>query len=195
MGYSRKILDAFALMYELHGDQLRKQTEIPYYTHPMAVAAVVAERGGNEEQFIAALLHDAVEDQGGETTLALIRERFGERIAELVAGCSDSFSTPKPPWRERKDAFLARIRQATPDVRLIVAADKLHNARSILNDLHEHGDRIWSRFKAGKDGSLWYYGEIVRALSDGWSHPILRELSETIDEVQRKASSLEQRNA
>lgn len=191
MSFSRRVIDAFALTYELHADQLRKQTEIPYYTHPMAVAAIVAERGGSEDQFIAALLHDAVEDQGGEATLALIRHRFGDRVAEMVAGCSDSFSTPKPPWRDRKEAFLRRIKQADPDVRLIVAADKLHNARSILNDLYEHGDLLWSRFKAGKDGSLWYYAEIVRALSDGWSHPILRELSETVDAVQRKSASLE----
>jgi (p)ppGpp synthase/HD superfamily hydrolase len=188
MEYSPRIVDAFAFAYELHRTQVRKGSEAPYITHLMAVAAIVGRHGGDEEQFIAALLHDAVEDQGGRETLECIRARFGDTVAQYVAGCSDSDMDPKPPWQQRKERFIENARRAPPKLRLIIAADKLHNARVTVSDLCEQGNAVWKRFKAGRDDLLWYYGEMVRALGAGWSHPVLRELADAVDLLHRRAT-------
>jgi GTP pyrophosphokinase len=184
------LAEAFAFAYELHGGQRRKGSDVPYVTHLMAVAALVGEYGGNEDQMVAALLHDAAEDQGGETALERIRERFGTVVADYVAGCSDTFSAPKPPWRERKEQFLRGLESASPDLRLIIAADKLHNVRSILRDLNACGNGVWDRFTGGRDGTLWYHAEAVRALAEGWSAPIVMELADAVDALHRKAEAL-----
>lgn len=191
MEYSPRIVDAFAFAYELHRKQVRKGSRVPYITHLMGVAAIVGRYAGDEDQFIAALLHDAVEDQGGLETLDRIRERFGDTVAGYVAGCSDSDDSPKPPWRERKERFIAFVKSAPPEQRLVIAADKLHNARAIVSDLHEKGNALWDLFKAGREGTLWYYAEVVRALGEGWTHPLLRELSHAVDAMQRLAVRLE----
>jgi len=191
MEYSPRIVDAFAFAYALHRTQVRKGSHVPYITHLMGVAAIVGRYGGDEDQFIAALLHDAVEDQGGRETLDRIREAFGADVARYVEGCTDSDTQPKPPWRDRKERFIENTKCAEPRIRLIIAADKLHNARSIISDLDECGNEVWRRFKAGQDDTLWYYGEMVRALSTGWSHPILRELSSAVDDMHRRACELE----
>jgi (p)ppGpp synthase/HD superfamily hydrolase len=164
---------------------------VPYLTHLMGVAAIVGRYGGDEEQFIAALFHDAVEDQGGRETLERIRERFGDTVAGYVEGCTDSDRDPKPPWQERKEQFIEAASHASPEQKLIVAADKLHNARSIVSDLHDRGNAVWKMFKGGREGTLWYYSEIVRALSTGWSHRLLRELAEEVDIMHRIALRLE----
>ena len=187
MEYSPRVVEAFAYAYALHRTQVRKGSRVPYITHLMEVAAIVGRYGGDEDQFIAALLHDAVEDQGGRKTLSAIRERFGPKVAEYVEGCTDSYEIPKPEWRERKTKFIEITVSAPPKQKLIIAADKLHNARSILSDLHEKGDKAWAIFKSGRDEVLWYYAEMVCALSSGWSHPILRELADTVDTMQRLA--------
>jgi len=191
MEYSPRIVDAFAFTYELHRKQVRKGSHVPYITHLMGVAAIVGRHGGDEDQFIAALLHDAVEDQGGLETLERIRERFGDTVAAYVAGCSDSDNSPKPPWRERKERFIEFAKTASHEQRLVIAADKLHNVRSIISDLYEQGNAVWGLFKAGREGTLWYYAEIVRALGEGWTHPLLRELSHAVDAMQRLAIRLE----
>lgn len=191
MEYSPRIVDAFAFTYELHRKQVRKGSRVPYITHLMGVAAIVGRYAGDEDQFIAALLHDAVEDQGGLETLDRIRERFGDTVAGYVAGCSDSDDSPKPAWRERKERFIAFVKSAPPEQRLVIAADKLHNARAIVSDLHEKGNALWDLFKAGREGTLWYYAEVVRALGEGWTHPLLRELSHAVDAMQRLAVRLE----
>lgn len=183
MACTYRLVEAFALACELHADQKRKGTDIPYVTHLMATAALVGEYGGDENQIVAALLHDAVEDAGGLPILERIREAFGPLVAQYVSACSDAFSRPKPPWEERKRAFLSKIPQAAPEVRLIVAADKLHNARCTLNDLVEKGPQIWERFGGRRDGTLWYYNEIIAALGRGWDHPLLRQLSATVEEL------------
>jgi len=188
MTYSPRIVDAFTMAYDLHREQFRKGMDVPYITHLAAVASLVGDYGGNEDQFIAALLHDAVEDQGGDQTLERIRDRFGTTVADYVSGCSDSNTVPRPAWQQRKEAFIQRIGDAHPDLKLIVAADKLHNARTTTSDLYESGRKVWAKFNGGKDGSLWYYAEMVRALSHGWTHPILRELARTVDALQRKAA-------
>jgi GTP pyrophosphokinase len=153
----------------------------------MAVAALVGEYGGDEDEIIAALLHDVVEDGGGLDALAQIRERFGERVERIVAGCSDAVFQPKPPWRERKEAFIDRVSSAPPDLRLVVAADKLHNVRSILHDVARQGDAVWDRFAGRRDGTLWYYPAVTEALGAGWSHPILSDLEQAVDELSQYA--------
>jgi (p)ppGpp synthase/HD superfamily hydrolase len=188
MPYSPRVVDAFSLASELHAAQTRKGSDIPYVTHLMAVAGLVGEFGGSEDQVIAALLHDAAEDQGGEATLAAIRDRFGDTVAGYVDGCSDTFEDPKPAWQERKQAFLDAIAQASPELRLIVACDKLHNTRSLTQALVADGDGLWDRFTGGRDGTLWYYAECVLRLSEGWSHPVLRELAHAVDRLQRAAA-------
>ena len=125
---------ALSLASSLHASQARKGGEVPYIAHLLAVCALVLEAGGDEDLAIAALLHDAVEDQGGESTLLIIRQRFGDRVADVVNGCTDTDETPKPPWKQRKQDYLDHLRGAPDDVRLVSAADKVHNARSILFD-------------------------------------------------------------
>lgn len=177
MIYTDRILDAVILMQELHGRQARKCGGAPYITHLFAVAALVGEFGGSEDQFIAALLHDAVEDQGGKTVLDAIRGQFRDSVAELVWACSDAWEDPKPPWRARKEAHIARVPLAPIDARLILAADKLHNMQSMIRSYTPEDDSgYWLQFKGGREGTLWYYDAMGRALQEGWEHPILAEL-------------------
>ena len=131
----------------------------------MAVSAVVLEAGGDEDLAIAALLHDAVEDQGGQPTLQTIRHMFGDRVASVVMECSDTDREPKPPWRERKEKYLAHLSSASSDALLVSIADKLHNARSVLADYRRHKENLWMRFNAGKEEQFWYYGELVRVFT------------------------------
>lgn len=181
------------MAHALHAQQKRKGCDTPYITHPMAVAALVGDYGGTEDQVIAALLHDAVEDQGGLDTLAQIRAQFGEAVADLVWACSDSHEAPKPPWRARKEAFLARIASLPVEARLVIAADKLHNARATCTDLRSAAPDFWTRFNGGHDNTLWYYAEAVRALSAEWTHPVLDELAEAVDRLHRLAEAARQR--
>jgi len=178
--------EALAFASELHETQLRKGTETPYISHLLSVAALVLEDGGDEEEAIAALLHDAVEDQGGMKTLERIRARFGDRVAAIVEGCSDSLSTPRPPWRERKESYIEHVKTASPSVLRVSAADKLHNARSILTDYRRHGDAIWSRFKGGKDGTLWSYGELGKAFREAGGSPLADEFALVVDELTKE---------
>lgn len=187
--YTQRVLEALTLAFELHAGQRRRGPErVPYVTHLLGVAAIVGEYGGDEDLFIAALLHDAAEDQGGQETLDRIREQFGPHVAELVLACSDTLEMPKPPWRERKEKHLAEAAVAPPDVRLIVAADKLHNMRSVYRGLRQHGEDTWKAFKGGREGSLWYYESMYEALSTGWDHPILETLKEQLDALKGLAA-------
>jgi (p)ppGpp synthase/HD superfamily hydrolase len=177
-----------ALVYAsgLHRAQLRKGTRIPYVSHLLAVTAIVLERGGDEETAIAALLHDAAEDCGGTPVLEEIRRRFGERVATLVAGCTDDTPLPgaaKAPWRPRKEAYLAHLPHAADAVRLISAADKLHNARSTLTAL-QHGEDVWSRFAGGREGTLWYYHRLIEIFRTAGPHDLGEELARTVAEIE-----------
>ena len=183
MPVSPRLSDAFALARALHANQTRKGSGIPYITHLMSVAALVGEYGGNEDQMIAALLHDAVEDQGGRPTLRRIRTAFGDAVANLVDGCSDADTVPKPPWRARKQAFIDQTRSAAPPLKLVIAADKLHNLLSIARDVENHGPEVWNRFRGKRDGTVWYHEEIVRALAENWEHPILAPLAEAVERM------------
>jgi (p)ppGpp synthase/HD superfamily hydrolase len=154
---------ALAYAEELHRDQKRKASEVPYISHLLAVCALVIENGGDEDQAIAALLHDAVEDQGGEGTLSVILARFGERVARIVLACSDTAVVPKPEWRPRKETYIARMESEGEDVLLVSLADKVHNARSILLDHQAIGDEVWTRFNGKQEGTLWYYRALCEA--------------------------------
>ena len=167
-----------ALLYasELHRNQVRKGTDIPYIAHLLSVTALVLEDGGSEDEAIAALLHDAVEDQGGQATLAEIRRRFGEQVAAWVMELSDTDTIPKPPWQERKDDYLEHLANASPEVLRISLADKLHNAHSLLDDLRLVGNETWDRFNGGKTGTLWYYRSLADLFQARLASPRAAEL-------------------
>ncbi len=186
MPYTEKFEDALVYAARLHRDQTRKGTGIPYVTHLLAVAAIVGENGGTEDEVVAALLHDAPEDAGGESRLAEIRSRFGDAVADVVAGCTDTYERAKPPWRERKEAYLAHLAGAPAPVRLVSAADKLHNARSVLADYRNIGEDLWARFNGGREGTLWYYRAVTDTLAgDG---PVADELGRVVAEMERLAT-------
>ena len=187
MPYGEKFERALLCASRLHESQYRKGTSIPYVTHLLAVASIVGENGGTEDEVVAALLHDAPEDQGGEDTLEDIRARFGDSVAEIVDGCTDTYEDPKPAWRPRKEAYVAHVRTAPASVRLVSAADKLHNARSILADLRAVGDELWERFTGGKKGTLWYYRTLVEAYNGADSNPIVEELDRVVREIEALA--------
>lgn len=152
-----RFLRALAFAAEKHAGQTRKASTIPYIAHLMGVASLVLEAGGDEDLAIAALLHDVVEDCGGTPMLKEVRRRFGSRVAKVVEGCTDADTDPKPPWRERKESYIRHLRKADTDTRLVSAADKLNNVRSILADYRQIGESVWSRFNGGREGTLWYY--------------------------------------
>ncbi len=187
MAYGEKFEDALTYAARLHRDQTRKGTSTPYVTHLLAVAAIVGENGGTEDEAVAALLHDAPEDRGGKERLEEIRTRFGGAVAEIVDGCTDTYEDPKPAWRPRKEAYVAHVATAPASVRLVSAADKLHNARSILADLHALGDELWSRFTGGKEGTLWYYRALTEAYARAGQNPIVEELDRVVREIEALA--------
>jgi (p)ppGpp synthase/HD superfamily hydrolase len=177
--------DALLFAARLHQDQARKGAEqIPYLAHLMSVAALVLEAGGDEDEAIAALLHDAVEDQGGLPTLVAIRERFGDRVAEVVLGCTDAHTHPKPSWYARKERYIAHVRHASPAVRRVSLADKLHNVRAILHDQRQIGDAIFARFAGGKRGTLWYYRALAEVFKETHSGPNAAELDRAVSEME-----------
>ena len=186
-----------ALLYagRLHRKQRRKGGDVPYVAHLLAAASLALDHGGDEDEAIAALLHDAVEDQGGAGVREEIQQRFGARVAEIVDGCTDTDITPKPPWEQRKRAFLSRLESASESVRLVCAADKLHNARSTLSDYRRLGDELWSRFRGGKQGTLWYYRALADVLLQGGTNPLVEELSRTVSELEDLARTLSERDA
>lgn len=189
MEYSGRLSEAFAYAMVLHGTQKRKGTQIPYVTHLMAVAGLVGEYGGDEDLVIAGLLHDAVEDQGGSKTLCQIRKRFGKRVAQVVEACSDTDVEPKPPWHDRKEAYIEHLRSADSDTALVSAADKLHNVRTIIEAQHQEGDAVFDRFTGEKKGTLWYYRSLVETFERiPGDAPIVHELARAVKEMERLAA-------
>jgi GTP pyrophosphokinase len=171
----------------VHAGQTRKGTTIPYISHLLGVASIALEYGATETEAIAALLHDAGEDAGGEGRIADIRRRFGNAVADIVEGCTDTVENPKPAWRERKQKYIDHVASASPSVILVSAADKLHNARAILSDYREIGEQIWLRFNGGKDGTLWYYRELLSAFRTSGDTPLLRELDAVVTQLEEMA--------
>jgi (p)ppGpp synthase/HD superfamily hydrolase len=185
-----KFLEAVGEARRLHGGA-RKGTDVPYVAHLLAVCALVLEDGGSEEEAIAALLHDAVEDAGGRQRLELIRFRFGERVADIIDACSDSYDEPKPPWKPRKEAYLEHLRLEGRDEALRVSlADKLHNARCVLMDYRAIGDRVWERFttRSGAD-QLWYYRQLANIFAQRRPGPMTEELGRVVSELESLASA------
>ena len=189
MTLTKRFQEALTFAAELHSTQTRKGTDIPYVAHLLAVCGTVLENGGIEDEAIAALLHDGIEDQGGAPTREVIRARFGDRVVEIVDGCTDAEGEPKPPWRQRKEAYLAHLRDAPAAVLLVSAADKLHNARAVLTDYRELGEALWDRFNGGREGTLWYYQSLVDVLGATPAAPqqLASELARTVGELVRLA--------
>ena len=188
---SARFDQAFSYASHLHASQTRKGSRTPYIAHLLGVAALVLEDGGSEDEAIAGLLHDSVEDHPREGhTEEEIRLLFGERVLKIVIGCTDAFAHPKPPWKKRKLAYLAHLTSAPPDVRRVSAADKLHNARAVLHDYRHQGERLWRRFNAGKKDQLWYYRSLVDVLKKGRRRPgpLVRELERVVFELEQAVS-------
>lgn len=184
---SRRFDEALVWAAELHREQFRKGSGVPYVSHLLAAASLVIEHGGGEDQAIAALLHDAIEDQGGLKTRDEILRRFGPRVTEIVEGCTDSHADPKPEWKDRKESYIAVIGRKSASIRLVSAADKLHNARCILSDYRALGDEVWQRFQADKEETLWYYREVTAALIRSGRTPLVDELERVVGEIERLA--------
>lgn len=186
---SGRFTEALSLACILHRRQPRKGTQIPYVAHLLAVASIALEHGATEDCAIAALLHDAIEDQGGVAIEMRIRDTFGDAVADIVRACSDTDVVPKPPWRERKQRYIDHIGAAgtTASARLVSAADKLHNARSILADYRVHGEAVWARFTGGRDGTLWYYRALVSVFVKADETPLVKELNRVVTELEALA--------
>jgi (p)ppGpp synthase/HD superfamily hydrolase len=186
--YGPRFEDALILAAQSFASVRRKATGVPYLAHLLWVTATVAEHHGDEDQLIAALLHDYLEDVEGSSS-AQLEARYGPRVAWLVRELSDTTVRPKPPWRERKERYLAHLPGASPEVKLISAADKLHNVRSCVQDYQTDGEALFDRFRGGREGTLWYFREVNRALGQGWPHPIMHELGEQVALLHRLASA------
>lgn len=182
----QKFAAALQMAAWLHRDQVRKGTSVPYVSHLMAVASLALENGADEDEAVAALLHDAVEDAGGRPMLEGIRAAFGERVAEIVDGCTDAWEDPKPAWLSRKRAYLAHLAAAGPSIRLVSASDKLHNARAILSDLRDQGESVWDRFSQKKTGTLWYYRALADAFLRHGPERLARELDATVSAIEQE---------
>ena len=187
MPSTARFCEALEYAVQLHVGQRRKGSDTPYIAHLLSVTAIVLEHGASEDEAIAALLHDAVEDQGGAPVREEIRRRFGPAVAAIVDGCSDSETIPKPPWRERKEKFLAQLPSAGRSVHLVTAADKLHNTRSLVDDYREHGESLWDRFSGGRTGTLWYYRAVVDLLASSLPGPLVEKLGRAVSELERIA--------
>ncbi|MGA2796230.1 MAG: HD domain-containing protein [Thermoguttaceae bacterium] len=188
MQLTARFNDALQYAVQLHAGQVRKVSGEPYVAHLLGVTSLALDYGADEDEAIAALLHDAIEDQGGIATGEEIERRFGPAVAAIVRGCTDSDTMPKPPWQERKDVFLARLVHASPSIRLVVASDKLHNVRSLLRDYRSQGEAIWRHFKGGREKTLWYYRQVVEVLKRSGIIPLIEELEQTVAEFQNLAA-------
>ena len=184
MRLGKRFEQALKFAVQLHRDQLRKGTRTPYVSHLLGVTALVLEDGGSEDEAIAALLHDAVEDQGGLKTFTEIQKQFGDYVAQIVDGCTDTYLNPKPPWRQRKERYLEHLQHAPKEVLRVSLADKLHNARTILVALRQNGKAVWKRFNGGKEGTLWYYHSLVEVFLARSSSPMVGELVRVVAQIE-----------
>ncbi len=183
---NESFIQAVSFAKEVHKGHLRKGTQIPYISHLMAVASLVLESGGSEDEAIAALLHDAVEDGGGEPVLDEIKKRFGQNVASIVDDCTETYEDPKPPWKGRKDAYISHIKEGSPSVKLVSCADKLHNVRCILSDYRQVGEVLWNRFSASKEETLWFYqsmADVLCASEDGIK--VYADLDNAVKELEK----------
>jgi (p)ppGpp synthase/HD superfamily hydrolase len=184
--YSERLIDALAVAARLHAGQRRKGSDIPYLSHLLGTCAIALDYGAGEDEAIAALLHDAIEDVQPTVVARAAVAAFGPEVLRIVEGCTDSDTHPKPPWRDRKQAYVAHVADLDGPVLLVSTADKLHNSRSIVSDLRRFGDATWDRFKGRRDGSLWYYRVLVDAFRANPAH-----LPELVDELDQAVSEME----
>ena len=180
-----RLVEAVAVAARLHATQVRKGTTIPYVSHLLGTCAIALEYGADEDEAIAALLHDAIEDNDPVMARAEV-DRFGPVVRELVEACTDTDEDPKPPWRPRKEAYIARIATEGRGALLVSASDKLHNARAIVADLHRHGPAVWERFNPESD-QLWYYRSLVTAYRENAEREpaLIAELERTVSEMEQ----------
>ncbi|MBP6177958.1 MAG: HD domain-containing protein [Anaerolineales bacterium] len=187
-----RLHEALQFTFKLHGRDARKESNVPYVAHLLSVCALVQQDGGSEDEAIAALLHDALEDKAEQTSRAEIAALFGDHVVALI---EVSIDTPpdyeggeKPPWRQRKEAYLAHVRSTNPDLLRVTIADKVDNARAILADYLRIGDELWKRFNAGREDQLWYYENSVLAYeAAGYKGPLLEELRRLVDQIRAHA--------
>ncbi|MCY4189470.1 MAG: HD domain-containing protein [Bryobacterales bacterium] len=177
---------ALAYASDLHRHQRRKGSGLPYVSHLLAVTALVMKAGGSEEECIAALLHDAVEDQGGAATAREIRRRFGREVARIVSGCSEDKSAGRT-WAERKRAAVSSVAGADASVRLVLSADKLDNALSLLAEHAESGESVWELFGGGRQGTLWYYRAMADAIAEAGGSRLAGELRAAVEDLEALA--------
>lgn len=178
--------EAFQYSHELHREQMRKGNDSPYIGHLLGVASIVLDDGGNEDEAIGALLHDAAEDHGGRKRLEEIGARFGADVARIVEDCTDSWDVPKRPWLERKREYVEHARHLPPSSLRVAAADKVHNGYAILRDLRNVGDKVWDRFNAPADDVLAYYEGLVRAFRESGGGKLVDELDRIVRGIQRE---------
>jgi (p)ppGpp synthase/HD superfamily hydrolase len=192
-----RFASALGYVATLHATQLRKGTQTPYVSHLLAVASLAIEYGANEDEAIAALLHDSIEDQGGAEVRRRITALFGQAVADIVEGCTDTDVMPKPPWRERKERYIAHVSDTSPSVRLVSMCDKLHNARSLIMDLRGKRADLWSRFSAGRDETCWYYRQLVTVFRSTLAKdpPSSLRMSELLEELDHTVEILERESA
>jgi (p)ppGpp synthase/HD superfamily hydrolase len=192
-----RFASALGYVATLHATQLRKGTKTPYVSHLLAVASLAIEYGANEDEAIAALLHDSIEDQGGAEVRRRITALFGQTVADIVEGCTDTDMMPKPPWRERKERYIAHVSETSPSIRLVSMCDKLHNARSLIMDLRGKRADLWSRFSAGRDETCWYYRQLVTVFRSTLAKdpPTSLRMSELLEELDHTVQILERESA
>src|SRR5262249_61609341 len=186
MKLSEKFEEALIYATRAHGNQMRKKTRIPDIAHILGVTAIALEYSANETEAIAALLHDTAEDCGGAERLRDIREKFGDDVARIVDGCTDTYELPKPRWLQRKRAYIEHLKESDSSTRLVSASDKLHNTRAILAELRRHGLGVFDRFSGKKDGTLWYYRTLVTAFRRHGDHAdLIDELDRVVTEIDK----------
>lgn len=178
--------DAFKYAHAVHAGQSRRHTSAPYVGHLMGVASIVLDDGGDEDEAIAALLHDAAEDHGGRARLEDIRTRFGDAVARIVEDCTDSWDEPRRPWAERKQAYVQHARRLPRPSLRVSAADKVHNAYAILRDLRNVGEAVWERFNAAPDDVMSYYESLVRSFREAGGGPLVDELDRIVRGIRRE---------
>ena len=188
MRLTNQFSQALQLAHRLHQNQTRKSGKVPYVSHLMGVSAIVLRYGGTEEEAIAALLHDAVEDQGGQKTLEMIRNQFGDTIAHIVDGCSDSNTTPKPPWKERKLNYIAHLRTTDENTLIVAASDKLYNAEDCIRTYAEIGEGLWDMFTPPREDTKWYYHSLAEVFETRKKEfprlmPLINETIRIIDQL------------
>jgi len=183
-----RLTDAFSFAFDAHREQTKKGSAVPYISHLLEVSGLVLTYGGNEDEAIAALLHDTVEDHPDLVSFQSIGKRFGSKVAQIVESCSDSTTIPKPPWKPRKERYIEHLRGANESVLMVAAADKLSNVRAVIKDYRQIGDGVWKRFNAGKSDQLWYYRTVTEALTEaagtGRAHVLVQDLKRAVTELE-----------